>query len=152
MSRPITPAQERFERFIDRSGACWLWTGVRAGHAPHQYGVFRVGTREDDPKVYVHRYAYELWVGPIPEGMQVDHVKARGCESKLCVNPDHLEAVSGKENHRRKRLEVCRAGLHDLTDPANVSWDKHGRRRGCKQCSRDRSREYQRQKALDKRR
>jgi hypothetical protein len=51
--------------------------------------------------VYAHRVSYEISVGPIPLGMEIDHVKTRGCLSTLCVNPLHLEPVVPKENVRR---------------------------------------------------
>lgn len=44
-----------------------------------------------------HRVAYELWVGPIPEGMELDH----RCKVRACINPAHLEPVTHAENMRR---------------------------------------------------
>lgn len=137
MGTPIPP-EVRFERFVNRTEGCWLWTGVTGG-TNAKYGYFHPGTRASDPKVMAHRYAYELWVGPIPEEMEIDHVAARGCISKLCVRPDHLEVVDHAENRKRGRLTLCRAGLHDLTIPRNVQWDKEGHRRGCAQCKRDKA-------------
>lgn len=122
-----------------REHECWLWDGMRAGER-RRYGVFRPGSRQDDPRVYAHRFAYEAWIGPIPEGMELDHVKERGCLTTLCVNPSHLEPVTRAENMRRTRLTRCRSGRHDLTDPENMQWDKHGRRRGCRPCLLERAR------------
>lgn len=121
-------AADRFVRFIDKTETCWLWTGWTAG-SNARYGYFDKGP--------AHRFAYELWVGPIPDGMEIDHVASRGCTSKLCVNPAHLEPVTHAENRRRARLSTCRSGKHDLTDPANVRWDRDGNRRGCRLCHRD---------------
>lgn len=143
------PASERFWSRIDQSDpvACWIWPGVRGG-SKGQYGYFRPGTRESDPKVPAHRFAYEDRVGPIPPGYEIDHVAERGCTSRLCVNPAHLEAVTPEENQKRKRLSVCARG-HDLTDPDNVRWDGRGRRRGCIICHREKALErYYRQKAV----
>ena len=131
-------ARDPFDRLLDKCewvGDCLIWTGVRARH----YGMFRPTTRTADPKVYVHRWVYETTVGPIPEGLEIDHVKDRGCTSTLCINPDHLEPVTHVENQRRGRLETCRSGRHDLTNEANVQFDNQGRRRGCLVCHREKS-------------
>lgn len=135
---------ERFYRHVDTSGHCHLWTG-NTGGSKHRYGYFHPGTRSTDPKVPAHRWIYAQRVGPIPEGWEIDHVKARGCVNRLCVRIDHLEAVPPGENQSRERLITCKAGLHQLTDD-NTMWDAQGRRRGCKACNRDKSREYQRKK------
>lgn len=135
-----TPPMERFMRRVNKTDTCWLWTGVTGG-TNARYGYFRPGTRSTDPKIPAHRWVYEQLVGPIPHGSELDHVADRGCTSKLCVNPEHLEPVSHAENRRRGRLKVCRRGLHDLTDQSNVNWDKDGNRRGCKRCRADRSAE-----------
>lgn len=133
MARKIIPPIERFMAKVVKTETCWIWTGVTAG-SNAKYGYFRVGTRSSDPKTPAHRFAYEHFVGPIPQGMTIDHVADRGCTTKLCVNPDHLEPVTNNENMRRARLKVCRAGLHDLTIPENILWDDEGRRRGCRVC------------------
>ena len=135
------PLEQRFLRHVDKGSAapCWLWTG-QTGGSRNRYGYFRKGTRANDPKTTAHRVAYELWVGPIPEGYEIDHVKARGCTSRLCVNPAHLEAVTSAENKRRERRILCRAGLHDLSDPAHAKFDSRGRRRGCRTCQNARAR------------
>jgi hypothetical protein len=143
----VSQVREPLDRLLDRCewrGPCLVWTGhtVRG-----LYGMFRPGTRSTDPKVYVHRYVYEQTVGPIPAGHELDHVKARGCTTGLCVNPDHLEPVIHAENQRRGRLTVCRRGRHDLTDPANVRWDQNGHRRGCLRCWLDRAAERAERKA-----
>ena len=129
----------RFERFVARQPAgCWLWTGHlnRDG-----YGRFSVGGR----KQQCHRVAYELFVGPIPDGMQIDHVRARGCISKACVNPAHLEAVTQVENPARgdgapaqnARRTQCRKG-HELSgDNLKIGTDGHRR---CRICLREKHR------------
>ena len=94
------------QRFWEKVGPhddptkCWLWTGTKTNinkghHGLAQYGVFRVANRT----VLAHRLSYEMYHHiTIPEGMTIDHVKARGCISTLCVNPHHLEVVTQKVN------------------------------------------------------
>lgn len=89
MTRRREPLAERFEKYVDRSGACWLWTGGSSG------GYGRI--KEDAPgrqQIGAHRVSYELTNGPIPKGMVVDHL----CHVKLCVNPNHLRAIAIKQN------------------------------------------------------
>lgn len=133
----VRTARDPLERLLAKCewrGECLVWTG---GTVRGLYGMFRPTTLAADPKVYVHRFVYETTVGPIPEGTELDHVKARGCTTSLCVWPDHLEPVTHTENRRRGRLTVCRAGKHDLTDDANCRWDSKGQRRGCLRCHDD---------------
>ena len=84
--------EERFWEKVDRSGVsdCWLWTGAIQ---PNGYGRFWHYGKQG----YAHRAAYRMFVGPIPEGLQLDHL----CRVRHCVNPDHLEAVTLKENLNR---------------------------------------------------
>lgn len=95
--RPHTrPAEERFWEKVQRGGPddCWLWTGnITKKKDPH--GRFYPGPGREG--VLAHRYAYELLVGPIPEGMHIDHL----CRTRLCVNPRHLEPVTPKVNALR---------------------------------------------------
>jgi hypothetical protein len=89
----MTTLEARFMARVDASGDCWLWTGGRAGYM--KYGALRV----DGRMTYAHRVAYELFVGPIPEGLQLDHL----CSVPHCVNPEHLEPVTARENVLRSR-------------------------------------------------
>lgn len=82
---------------------CWIWTG----HAV-QYGkrAGRVGGPTE--RVYAYRHVYELHRGPVPDGLDLDHL----CREPLCVNPDHLEPVTRRENLRRgagTKLDQVRA-------------------------------------------
>ena len=72
---------------------CWFWLKAtdRTG-----YGVKMVGGRSGK-LVRAHRYYYELSKGPIPEGLTIDHL----CRIRCCVNPEHMEPVTLKENSKR---------------------------------------------------
>lgn len=79
--------EARFLAKVDKSGDCWLWTAKCNNRG---YGMFGLNGR----MVTAHRVAHELWVGPIPEGLEIDHL----CAVRSCVNPAHLEAVTHREN------------------------------------------------------
>jgi hypothetical protein len=133
MSSPdLLPEDIRSRVRVAESG-CWMWTGAKAG-SNTKYGVYSFPDRQR----YIHRYAYEFYVGPIPAELEIDHL----CKKVLCLNPEHLEVVTHQENMRRVRLDVCRRGTHDLTVPGATRWDAQGRRRGCIQCKRDKSLAY----------
>lgn len=72
---------------IDDSG-CWRWRRSLKPNGYAQMGIPGLGMR------YAHRVAYEVWKGPIPDGLQIDHL----CRVRDCCNPDHLEAVTCREN------------------------------------------------------
>ncbi|MDO8391055.1 MAG: HNH endonuclease signature motif containing protein [Actinomycetota bacterium] len=76
---------------MDGPGGCWLWLG---GVDRHGYGKFELPSRT----VKAHRFSYELHVGSIPPGLVIDHVREWGCRHRSCVNPDHLEPVTVREN------------------------------------------------------
>ena len=132
------PAIERLERKLDRDPltGCWNWTGVRVRGL---YGLIRVGETGNWRKAYVHRVSYEHHVGPIPEGLELDHL----CRNPRCANPAHLEPVTHGENCSRARMVTCKAG-HDLRVDENCDWDALGRRRGCKVCRQKHQREQKR--------
>ena len=146
--RQATPPLERFLSLTRPEGSCLIWLGAFKGSGG-RYPDFRPTTRATDPKAYAHRWIYEQMVGPIPEGLELDHVKSLGCVGPSCVNWLHLEAVRPNENQRRTRQAVCRNG-HDLTVNENCQWDDKGRRRGCLICARNRSRGYQRRRAVER--
>lgn len=108
-------------------GECLRWQGSKNHKG---YGSVSVNGRQ----ARVHRYAYELKVGPIPEGLEIDHVRARGCRFRDCLNPAHLEAVTHHENILRSPAtnpSHCPHG-HEYTEENSV-YSTHTYRR-CAQC------------------
>lgn len=129
--RDAVAAREiRFWSLVDKSdpSGCWLWTGRKDNHG---YGNVSGGLHRT---LKAHRLAYVYVVGPIPEGLTIDHL----CRVRACVNPAHLEPVTAIENSRRAATFLayqrtqCRLGH---------PWPMHvpGRRRRCATCQRDRS-------------
>jgi hypothetical protein len=90
---------------------CWLWTGGQNGAG---YGQFHMDGGDGRRQRYAHRLAYEWLVGPIPDGMTLDHL----CRTPRCVRPDHLEVVTMGVNvlrgnglsAKRARQTTCKAG------------------------------------------
>lgn len=73
---------------IDDGFGCWEFTGTTSGG----YGM--IGRPNNGGMALAHRISYELFVGEIPEGLTIDHL----CRNRRCINPWHLEAVTGKVN------------------------------------------------------
>lgn len=121
---------------VDAAG-CWIW----------QLGFDRTGyghVKREGKQYAAHRYAYLLFVGPIPEGHELDHL----CRVRACVNPAHLQPVTHAENVRRgacSALKVEKAWPPHCTqghgyDEANT-YVKNGRP-CCRQCVRDAMRRH----------
>lgn len=137
---------------LDLSQPCWPAPGFVQDHG---YAVVMI----DGERKYRHRLSYQLHVGPVPRGWEIDHAchseairlgtcaDQDDCEHRACWNPAHLEAVSSRENSMRgnhplfaiARVGVCRRG-HDQNDPANVYAYRDGKRR-CRRCAIDLQRE-----------
>jgi hypothetical protein len=91
------PSEDRFFDLVTPTGFCWEWGGGLMGG---DYGTF-------DNRA-AHRFAYEFLVGPIPDGLHLDHL----CRVRHCVNPDHLEPVTVEENNRRSRATRSKGVTH----------------------------------------
>jgi hypothetical protein len=103
------------ERSEKTPEGCRRWIGA---HVKSGYGQIRVNGRRRG----VHVAAHEVWIGPIPPGYEVDHVYAKGCRFRDCIEPSHLEAVTHAENTRRAKelITHCPQG-HEYT-PGNIKW------------------------------
>lgn len=148
-----------FEKFFDRveaTGFCWLWRGEVTDKG---YGRSYLQGKT----LYAHRQSYQMLIGPIPEGLTLDHL----CRIRNCVNPDHLEPVTLEENlarakrfrnlantHTRTRKPKRREGYchngHELT-PDNVLIGKRSNgaeRRQCKVCQHEVQERYRRSRGI----
>ena len=137
--RPHSLSEKALQRFLAKVSAnqdgCWMWIGTKNHRG---YGQFYLGRQ-----VPAHRAAYGHYVGPIPDGFDVDHL----CRVRSCVNPMHLEAVPHIVNIRRKfkgskpthnadGKPQCRRG-HEMS-PQNLYVSPKGRKE-CQACLKERS-------------
>lgn len=143
----LTSAEEhRFWAKVEATGFCWNWI---ANQDRQGYGHFNCGAPVK--KYLAHRVTYTELLGPIPEGMELDHL----CRNTSCVNPDHLEPVTRTENQKRIPFRAsdgrqppwvvsgknvtgyCKHG-HEYTE-ANTYYYKDGRT-DCRTCKASRVR------------
>lgn len=145
MTRPTSLRERLFSKLIIDPSGCVLWTGTTDRDG---YGQIRVNGRYQK----VHRVMYELLAEPIPEGLQIDHVKNRGCAHRNCANVAHLEPVTTQENTRRgnsisqRNAAKTRCNNNHLFDEANTYVALDGSRH-CRTCSSDSAREQRRKRA-----
>jgi hypothetical protein len=140
---------DRFWSKVDKTDGCWLWTGARTKARDRDgYGAIRFDGRMQ----VAHRIAYELLVGPVSSGLDLDH----RCRTRLCVNPDHLDPVTPYVNFARgqspaamhARKTHCHRG--HLLSGDNLRMCNDGRSRRCKQCKRDNERARRRRAVSDR--
>lgn len=137
-SLPVQDWQPRFWAKVDKNGPlwngtpCWLWTGAKDKHG---YGSFARHKGKGGEKAYA--VSYELERGPVPVGLQLDHL----CRNPSCVNHGHLEAVPQAVNIARgvsppannARATYCVAG-HEFTPENTYMWGPKKAWRGCQAC------------------
>lgn|SRR5215510_7975723 len=152
MKRTHGTPMERFLRHLEKNGPiperrpdlgpCWVWRGFVQSTG---YAKMRSGGA-GSPSVYVHRFAYAELVGEIPDGLDIDHL----CAVRHCANPEHLEAVTSKENAKRRSASShCQRG-HEMSG-GNLGTHPSSGTRFCRECRRTAHRENQRRKARLKR-
>jgi hypothetical protein len=131
------PLIERFWEHVEITTSCWMWCG-----AVNDKGYATLGHRR------ASRIAYELFVGPIPTGLTLDHLchtadrscdTGNACPHRRCVNPDHVEPVTSLVNQQRRRFygsvfrkTHCRRG-HEFTDQNTYTFPST-QYRVCKEC------------------
>lgn len=116
---------------VDKTRACWLWTGWTN---PSGYGRLKV----DGHMVFAHRIAYQEVRGAIPIHLELDHL----CRVRRCVNPDHLEPVTHSENIARGNVGAFNRAKSAC--PKGHAFDDRNTRmymgrRYCRACSRERN-------------
>lgn len=125
--------EERFWSRVKKSDGCWEWTGAKTANG---YGV----VRRNKVLFYAHRVAYETIIGPISEGLSLDHL----CRNPGCLNPSHLEPVTHAENVARgmalwavmRRTGFCSKGHQQPLD------DHSSASRRCRACALEYMRAY----------
>jgi hypothetical protein len=145
VSRPPRPPLERFygHTMPEPNTGCWLWT---SGIDRDGYAQFFEG-RGPGNEQRGHRFAYKQFVGPIPEGLILDHL----CRNRGCVNPAHHEPVTNRENVMRGRRPLgerthCPRG-HEFNE-VNTHWPKNQRGRKCRRCHAEQERRRRAERKL----
>ena len=130
--------REWFMARVEVTPECWLWKGDKDSDG---YGRVRI---DDKRRRTAHRVSYELFVGPMPVGMEPDHL----CRNHSCVRPDHLEAVTHRENILRG---TSPAALHARQVTCHQGHPLHaaGGRRHCRTCNAEAARRYRQRKKIE---
>jgi hypothetical protein len=136
--RRMTPPHERVLNRVDDVNGCWVFQGAKSWG----YGVLGTGRRGDGTRrmTSAHRVVYEALVGPVPEGLDLDHL----CRNRACVNPTHLEPVTRQVNLLRG-LTIPAAHAAKTHCPQGHAYDEantHVYRgmRLCRACDREKHR------------
>jgi hypothetical protein len=116
-SQKRLPDLERLMRHVQKAERCWIWTGAKAAFGHGRTHVMKDGKWKG---AQAHRAVYELLVGPIPEGLVLDHL----CNNPSCVNPEHMKPCTQCENTQRafKRRFTCKRGHPKI--PENIYFRK----------------------------
>lgn len=126
----MTDLERVLERVTLAPDGCLLWTGAQISTG---YGSVSIRSQHS----LAHRLVYQAFVGPIPEGLELDHL----CRTKLCVNPAHLEPVTHAENSRRAAALITHCPQGHAYDEENTRRESSGHRR-CRTCRKEKDRTY----------
>jgi len=138
MPKGVYPRISPLERFLRKikivESGCWEWQGKTTSFG---YGCMGLNKK----LIYVHRFAYEHYIGSIPQGLQIDHL----CRNPKCANPAHLEAVTASENVLRSTAPTVSAKRNSSKThcpyghqySSENTYHYHNQR-FCRQCQRDR--------------
>lgn len=145
----------RFMNKVEITKTCWIWKGAKRKGRERKgrycfYGAFGYLGKS----LSAHVVSYLIFKGKIKQGLEIDHL----CRNTLCVNPNHLEAVTHSENCKRglagnHRVEECKLITHCLRGhkytEKNTYRNKNGHRM-CIKCLRERTRKYRAEQAIAK--
>lgn len=142
----ILPVRPRLYKHSipEPNSGCWLWTGTTIKDGYGQISIHGRGQM-------AHRVSYETFVGPIPEGMTIDHL----CRITCCINPDHLQPVTNTQNILRGVAPSARNAVkthclhgHPLSG-ANLYITRDGLHRRCRTCTNRRTRDFERKRRAE---
>lgn len=150
------PLADRIWKYVQKGPGCWIWTGSMQANG---YGNIALSLREDfkggSGRLLAHRAMYELLKGPIPAGLDLDHI----CRVRKCVNPEHLEPVTRQVNVLRGQTVTAANAIkthcihgHPF-DESNTRIKKrpNGKQsRNCKACDARQTAEYKARKRSEK--
>lgn len=126
---------------VNSETGCWNWTAYKKKNG---YGVFKINKKLK----MAHRFSYELFKSSIPKGLELDHL----CRNRACINPNHLEPVTNRENIMRgngicginRRKTHCING-HEF-NKENTYYRSTGPYRDCKKCMYNRNKKSKNKK------
>jgi hypothetical protein len=126
----------KFSKRVQVGDGCWKWLGSHFSVVPR--GGYARFCPSHGRSLYAHRFMYELMRGPIPQGFFIDHL----CRNRWCINPEHLEAVTSRENILRgegraainSQKKFCPQG-HELAGSNLAQYQLRAGHRACRICA-----------------